>query len=168
MTGPVAPAGAAPVGFFAARKTLFQVMAVPAALIAILIPTLLLGSTSHKLHTGSVVALEAAATENLSLDGVNAAHAEVAAAISKTNQYWGRFFIGPSEPQYASSVPSVYGFAHFELRYVTPPDGIGTVKNYSWVVIAQGATDVGCPSGPASERVPLSVIESFGLTCPTT
>jgi hypothetical protein len=152
--------------FFAARRALFKILVIPAALVAILVSTLLLGATSRPLHTGSVLGLEMAATEQLVLQGIPSADVVVAATISNANGYWGRFLVAPSETRYTSKVDVGYGFAQWTRRTVTLPDHAGTVENYRWVVVADGEFDVGCPSKSAAPRVPLNVIQSFGLTCP--
>jgi hypothetical protein len=151
--------------FFAARKTIFKLLAVPATAIVVLASVVLFGSTSHKLHTGSVAALEVAVTEYLRLEGLPAADVTVAASISTVDSYWGEFFVAPSAPRYDPLEPGEYGFAQFEHHQVTLPDRTGTFNEYEWVVVVAGAKSVGCPNVGAP-TVPLAVLAGFRLSCP--
>lgn len=156
-----------PVGataFFAQRRTILTVLSIPAAVILIVVSTILFGTNSHRLHTGSVAALENAATEYLRLQGVDVAHVEVAGSVSTVDQYWGEFLAQPTTTAEAQRFQSAYGFARFEHSTYTAPGGTQVISTYGWVVVAIGTADVGC-AGPASTRVPASVLAGFRATC---
>lgn len=152
--------------FFAQRRTILTVLSIPAAVILIVVSTILFGTNSHRLHTGSVAALENAATEYLRLQGVDVAHVEVAGTVSTVDQYWGEFLAQPTTTAAALHFQSAYGFAHFEHTTYTAPGSSQVIPSYGWVIVAIGTADVGC-AGPASTRVPPAVLAGFRATCST-
>ncbi len=74
---------------------------------------------------------------------------KVTAEVSPANDSWMIFHVTPN----SSAVQPFYGYAH---------------QAQTWSVVAHGSANVGCPASPgATPTVPLSVIKSFGLSCPT-
>jgi hypothetical protein len=152
--------------FFAQRRTILAVLSVPIGVFLIAASAILFGGTSHHLHTGSVEALEQAATEYLRLNGAPVAHIEVAGSISKANSYWGEFFAAPTTVAASSRFAGEYGFAQFEHHLITLPGHRGPVANYEWVVIAVGeGPGVGCAVPPAVSPVPAEVLSGFHVHC---
>ena len=99
-----------------------------------------------------------AATQQAEASGVKAADFTVTAKVSSANDSWMKFEVTATPAGQASnSFQSYYGYAH---------------QTQKWNVIAIGTADVGCSTGTTglstsgSVAVPISVIQSFGYTCP--
>ena len=84
-------------------------------------------------------------------EGLKPSEVTVTATVSPANDSWMRFTVTP-KPGASSSVQGGYGYAH---------------QAQTWTVVATGTAQVGCPVNGQPPTVPLSVITSFGLTCPT-
>lgn len=153
--------------FFAPRRTILTILSVPIGIFLIAASAILFGGTSHHLHTGSVAALEEAATEYLRLAGAPVAHVQVAGTISTVDSYWGEFFAAPTTTSASQSFPGEYGFAEFEDHEISLPGHRGPVANFEWVIVAAGTHNVGCGSGTASGVVPTAVRAGFHAVCTT-
>ena len=84
-------------------------------------------------------------------EGLKPSEVTVTAKVSPANDSWMRFTVTP-KPGASNSVQGGYGYAH---------------QAQTWSVVATGTAQVGCPVNGQPPTVPLSVITSFELTCPT-
>lgn len=83
--------------------------------------------------------------------GLTTHDVKVTATVSPANDSWMRFTVTPTANA-SSSFQGGYGYAH---------------QAQNWSVVSFGTAQVGCPVNGQPPTVPLSVITSFGLTCPS-
>ena len=117
--------------------------------ILLLLGTLLFGASSHASPSGSVDGAVQAATENYRIAGVNVDELSFNAEKSLVDPHWAIF---TAVPVVARGPQASYGYELF--------------TQHRWVVVEDGQANVGCAAAGAAPRVPLSIIESFGRSCP--
>jgi hypothetical protein len=136
------------------RATILRILVVPACVIAVVVSTILLGSTSHARPTGSVAGALAAAEESIRVSGVPSSDVTLHAALSSVDNHWALFAAEPKSPLYSTVFPGEYGYLHFDTRA-------------GWLVAAVGVVHVGCATPSAPGTVPTAVIRGFHDACPS-
>jgi ABC-type glycerol-3-phosphate transport system substrate-binding protein len=118
------------------------------------------GTTTTSGTDPDVLQVIAAAKAQAATHGLSAGDISVTAKVSPANDSWMMFKVDAKSNGSANMFQPYYGYAH---------------QTQTWSVVATGTADVGCPTtGSATSlnssqpSVPLSVIQSFGMSCPTT
>jgi ABC-type glycerol-3-phosphate transport system substrate-binding protein len=118
------------------------------------------GTTTTSGADPDVLQVIAAAKAQAATHGLSAGDISVTAKVSPANDSWMMFKVEAKSNGSANMFQPYYGYAH---------------QTQKWSVVAVGTADVGCPTSgsgsslnSAQTSVPLSVIQSFGMSCPTT
>jgi len=118
------------------------------------------GTTTTSGADPDVLQVIAAAKAQAATHGLSAGDISVTATVSPANDSWMMFKVEAKPNGSANMFQPYYGYAH---------------QTQKWSVVAAGTANVGCPTtgsgsslNSSQTSVPLSVIQSFGMTCPTT
>ncbi len=109
------------------------------------------GPTTTSVDDPDLLEVISEASKVVTEKGIDPTTVTLTATASTANDSWMRFVV---TPRAGSSAQPLYGFAH---------------QAQNWSVVAMGSSNVGCPgSSTGTYTVPKSVLNSFGLTCPST